>query len=102
MAGGSGLACAAALPAAAVAAGVAGCPAAGGAGEGVPAVAAPGGLEGEGDVCAAVAPVAGSLTGLLCGPELQAAARTRRTSRFIRAPDGRGFGGAATYGRRAC
>ena len=47
MDGGSGFACAIALPAAPDAGGVAGLPAAGGAGEGVPAVAAPAGFAGS-------------------------------------------------------
>src|SRR5437867_3038002 len=72
MDGGSGFACATALPAAPDAGGVAGWPAAGGAEEGVPAVAAPGGFAGEGGVWVAVAAVAGSLAGCGCGAELQA------------------------------
>src|SRR2546426_3127274 len=68
MAGGS-FGVAAALPSVAGAVGAAGFPAGGGAAEVAPA---------------AVAPVAGSLTGLLCGPELQAAATRRGTNnRFI-------------------
>src|SRR5256886_3727017 len=88
MDGGSGFACATALPAAPDAGGVAGWPAAGGAGGGGPAVAAPGGFAGEGGGWGAVAPVAGSLGGLGCGAELQAAAATASTSRFIRSPVG--------------
>ena len=76
MAGGSGFACAAALVPGCGAGGVAGWPAAGGAGEVADAVAAPAGFEGEGGTC--VVPGAGSLTGLLCGPEVQAAASTRK------------------------
>src|SRR5690349_20936528 len=87
MGGGGGLACAVALPPAAGAVGAAGCPAAGGAGDGVAAVAAPAGLAGEGGVCA---PAAGSLVGFDCGPELQVARRTARSSRFIRSPGCRG------------
>jgi len=82
--GGSGFAWATALPEAGVAGGVPGWPAAGGAGEGVPAVAAPGGFAGEGGVCAAVAPVVGGLAGF--GPLLQAARTTAASKRFIRSP----------------
>src|SRR5438067_6868715 len=96
MDGGSGFACATALPAAPDAGGVAGWPAAGGAGEGVPAVAAPGGFAGEGGVWVTVAPAAGSLAGLVCGAELQAARRTASRSRFIRSP----FGDAQARGLR--
>src|SRR4051812_39725916 len=91
---------AAALPAAAGAVGAAGFPAGGGAAGGAPVAAAPGGFAGEGGVCVAVAPVAGSLAGLLCGPELQdAATRTETSNRFIRVS---GVGSAAGYGRDAC
>src|SRR5512132_1874310 len=84
MGGGGAFACAVALPAAGGAVGAAGWPAAGGAGEGVAAVAAPAGLAGDGGVCAPVAPVSG--VGFDCGPVLQAAKRTARSSRFIRSP----------------
>src|SRR5258705_1972797 len=96
MAGGSFTAAAVALAPAAAPVGPAGCPAAGGAGEGVPAAAAPGGFAGEGGVCAAVG------SGLLWGPELHAAAaRTRMSSRFMfRSP---GWGALrATAARPAC
>ena len=85
MAGGSGFACAAALVPGGGAGGVAGWPAAGGAGEAAAAVAAPAGFEGEGGTCAV--PGAGSPTGLLCGPEVQAAAtRMGKSSRFMQSP----------------
>src|SRR5947209_1688149 len=87
MAGGGGFGCATALPLPGGVVGVAGCPAAGGAGEGVPAVAAPGGFDGDGGVCAAPAPVAGWLAGFDCGPELQAARTRARSSRFMRSPE---------------
>src|SRR5205085_12067000 len=84
MDGGSGFACATALPAAPDAGGVAGWPAAGGAEEGVPAVAAPGGFAGEGGVWVAVAHVAGSLEGFVCGAALLSASGTASRSLFNR------------------
>src|SRR3954469_24783569 len=86
MSGRGGLAFAVALPVPAFAAGAAGLPAGGGAGDGVAAVAAPGGFAGDGAVCSPVADVAGTLVGLDRGLELQAARRTVKTSRFIRSP----------------
>ena len=69
-------------------AGAAGWPAAGGAGEGVPAVAAPGGFDGDGGVCATG--LVSGVRGLVCGVELQAAARRAETSsRFMGSPGGR-------------
>src|SRR3954466_16005524 len=86
MSGRGGLAGAVALPVPAFASGAAGLPAGGGAGDGVPAVAAPGGFAGDGAVCAPVADVAGTLVGLDRGLELQAARRAVKTSRFIPSP----------------
>src|SRR3954451_8992963 len=86
MSGRGGLAGAVALPVPAFAAGAAGLPAGGGAGDGVPAVAAPGGFAGDGAVCAPVADVAGTSLGLDRGLELQAARRAVKTSRFIPSP----------------
>src|SRR5882724_8827946 len=83
--GGSALACADALSPGGGAVGAAGWPAAGGAGEGVPAVAAPGGFDGEGGVWATG--LVSGVWGLVCGVELQAAARTAETnSRFMVSP----------------
>src|SRR3954466_2723268 len=86
MSGRAGMTFVVAPPVPACAAGAAGFPAAGGAGDGVPAVAAPGGFAGDGAVCAPVADVAGTLVGLDGGPELQAARRAVKTSRFIPSP----------------
>jgi len=48
-------------------------------------------------------PVADSFTGLLSGPELQAAAARMRTAdRFIRSPRWNGGPNFAAYGREAC
>ena len=86
--GGSALACADPLSPGGGAVGsaaAAGWPAAGGAGEGVPAVAAPGGFDGEGGVFATG--LVSGVWGLVCGAELQAAARTAaRAKRFMMSP----------------